>query len=229
VTSREAEVLRLSGVGKDFVRGEVRVRALRDVDLALRAGELVAITGPSGAGKTTLLEILGCLSRPTHGQLHVDGRRADRLGARQLARLRGETIGFVFQRFNLLPRLTALENVELPMTYRGVRPAERRRRAREGLERVGLGHRLGHLPPMLSGGECQRVAIARSLVNEPRLLLADEPTGNLDSRTGREILELLLGIHRAGRTVVLVTHDPGIAARCPREIRVCDGRVEDAA
>jgi putative ABC transport system ATP-binding protein len=182
--------------------------------------------GPSGSGKTTLMEILGCLSRPTSGRYRMNGRPVDEIDADGLARLRGEQIGFVFQSFNLLPRLTVVENVELPLAYRGVSRGERRERALASLGRVGLSARAGHLPMEISGGERQRVAIARALVNRPALLLADEPTGNLDSHTGGEILALLRSVHADGNTVVIVTHDAAIGEQTPRQVLLRDGRIE---
>jgi putative ABC transport system ATP-binding protein len=219
-------LIELDAVHKEYDTGRSTVRALRGVDLAIEAGEWVAVMGPSGAGKTTLLEILGCLSRPSAGAYRLAGRAVDALDADGLARVRGEEIGFVFQSFNLLPRLTAAENVELPLVYRGVARGDRRARALGSLERVGLADRAAHRPGELSGGERQRVAIARALVNRPRLLLADEPTGNLDSATSEEILALLRDLHDDGNTVVLVTHDAGIGTRAPRLVTLRDGRVE---
>jgi putative ABC transport system ATP-binding protein len=221
-----APLIALEQVHKRFDAGHNEVQALRGIDLCIEAGEWVAVMGPSGAGKTTLLEILGCLSRPTAGRYRLAGRPVEALDSDGLARVRGEEIGFVFQSFNLLPRLSALENVELPLVYRHSPRAERGERARGALARVGLEARAGHRPAELSGGERQRVAIARALVNRPSLLLADEPTGNLDSRTSGEILALLEGLHREGNTVVLVTHDTGIAARAQRLVTIRDGRIE---
>ena len=219
-------LLALDGVHKTYATGRAQVHALRGVDLAIERGELVAIMGPSGAGKTTLLEILGCLSTPSRGHYRLDGQAVEALDDGGLARLRGSEIGFVFQSFNLLPRMTALENVELPLVYRRVPRAERRQRAEESLGRVGLDARARHRPAELSGGERQRVAIARALVNRPALLLADEPTGNLDSQTSDEILALLSDLHGEGHTVVLVTHDATIGRRAPRLVTLRDGRVE---
>jgi putative ABC transport system ATP-binding protein len=219
-------VIELEGVHKHYATGKLDVHALRGIDLRIDAGELVAIMGPSGSGKTTLMEILGCLSRPSSGQYRMNGRAVEQIDADGLARLRGEQIGFVFQSFNLLPRLSVVENVELPLAYRGVPRRARRERARSSLARVGLGHRESHLPNEISGGERQRVAIARALVNRPSLVLADEPTGNLDSQTGAEILELLHSVHAEGNTVVMVTHDAEIGAQAERRLSIRDGRIE---
>jgi putative ABC transport system ATP-binding protein len=219
-------VIRLEGVHKIYATGKLEVHALRGVDLLVEPGEFVAVMGPSGSGKTTLLEILGCLSRPSAGRYWLAGRAAGEIDSDALARLRGGEIGFVFQSFNLLPRLSAVENVELPLLYGGVARRERRRRALAALERVGLGARAAHLPAELSGGERQRVAIARALVNRPALVLADEPTGNLDSTTGEEILALLREVHAEGNTLVVVTHDPDIGRRAGRLVSIRDGRIE---
>jgi putative ABC transport system ATP-binding protein len=209
----------------------VEVQALRGVSLRIDEGEYVAITGPSGSGKSTLMHLLGCLDRPSSGELLIGGRDIARLGDADLARVRNEEIGFVFQSFQLLARTPALDNVALPLVYRGVGRAERRRRAAAALAAVHLDHRLGHRPTQLSGGEQQRVAIARALVGEPRVLLADEPTGNLDSASGEEVMAILESLNRErGVAVVLVTHDAEIAARARRLIRIRDGVVvEDTA
>jgi len=219
-------VIALEGLRKSYDTGEAEVHALKGIDLRIEKGEMLAIMGPSGSGKTTLMEIMGCLSRPTQGCYRLNGRDIGEIDGDGLARLRGEEIGFVFQAFNLLPRLSALENVELPLGYRGVPRRERRRRALDVLERVGLGKRAGHRPNAMSGGERQRVAIARALVNDPSLVLADEPTGNLDSKTGEEIIGLLRQAHAAGNTVVIVTHDPRVGERTPRCLRIEDGRIQ---
>jgi putative ABC transport system ATP-binding protein len=203
------------------------VHALRDVSLTIGHGDLVAIVGPSGSGKSTLLNLLGLLDRPTAGHYLLDGRDVSGIGSDERAALRNRYIGFVFQSFSLLPRTSARANVELPLLYGPTPRAQRRALAAEALDRVGLGHRLDHLPSQLSGGEQQRVAIARALVCDPLLVLADEPTGSLDSRTGLEILALLEGLRASGKTLVLVTHDPSIAARTERVIVVSDGRIAD--
>jgi putative ABC transport system ATP-binding protein len=205
----------------------VSVEALRGVSLRIDPGEYVAVVGPSGSGKSTLMHLLGCLDRPTSGVLRVGGRDVATLGDGELAGLRNRTIGFVFQSFQLLGRTSALDNVALPLVYRGVRRAERRERAEAALRAVGLGHRLAHRPGQLSGGEQQRVAIARALVGEPDLLLADEPTGNLDTNSGAEVMDVLAGlVHDRGVAVVVVTHDPEIAALAGRRVRVRDGLLE---
>ena len=205
------------------------VDALRGVTVVVERGDYVAIVGPSGSGKSTLMHLLGALDRPTTGTLRVGGRDVGEMSQDELARVRNATIGFVFQAFQLLPRTTAVDNVAMPLVYRGVRKSERRRRAREALEAVGMGHRLTHAPNQLSGGEQQRVAIARALVGEPEVLLADEPTGNLDSRRGAEVMELLERLNEErGVALVVVTHDLELAARAHRRVRMRDGAVEES-
>ncbi len=220
-----APVARLEAVAKSYPRGATSVHALSDVTLEVGPGELLAVMGASGSGKSTLLAILGCLDRPSSGDYRLDGARVSELGDAALSRLRNRTIGFVFQSFHLIPELTVLENVETPLLYGEVPPAEWRARAERSLARVGLTHRGDHRPAELSGGEAQRAAIARALVTEPRLLLADEPTGNLDSATGEEIADLLTSLPDQGRTVVLVTHHEALAARARRLVRLKDGRI----
>ncbi len=210
--------------------GKTEVPALRGVSLELDAGESLAIMGPSGSGKSTLMNLIGCMDRPTQGDVLVAGQSLVEARDRQLAALRGATIGFVFQSFNLIPRINALANVMLPMRFGARVPkGQHAKRARELLERVGLGARLTHMPNELSGGERQRVSIARALANDPPLLLADEPTGNLDSATGGEILDLFERLHREGRTVVVVSHDPDVAGRMARRIQMVDGRIQGDA
>jgi putative ABC transport system ATP-binding protein len=221
-----SDLLELEGIRKRFPMGERAVEALRGIDLRIGSGEFVAIMGPSGSGKTTLLEILGAISRPSEGRYRFAGESIEDLDDDGLADLRAQRIGFVFQTFNLMPRMSAVRNAALPLLYAGVRRREREARARTLLERLGLGHRLDHRPAQLSGGERQRVAIARALVNDPRLLLADEPTGNLDASTGREILEIFRGLHDRGRAIVAVTHSEEVAAFAQRVIRIRDGFVE---
>lgn len=212
---------------KSWDMGGERIHALRGVSIAVERGEYLAIMGPSGSGKSTLMNLIGCLDTPTRGACRLAGRNVDRMNDDELARIRNAEIGFVFQTFNLLPRATALHNVELPLVYAGVGRRERERRAQAALRLVDLEDRMLHRPSELSGGQRQRVAIARALVNEPSLLLADEPTGNLDSRTGEEIIALFQVLHAAGNTVLLVTHEAAIAANADRVVQIRDGRVED--
>jgi putative ABC transport system ATP-binding protein len=218
-------LIALQAVTKVFHMGDVEVRALRGVSLEIATGEFMAIRGPSGSGKSTLMTIIGCLDRPTTGRYLLDGQDVAPLDRDALASIRNRMLGFVFQSFNLLPRTSALENVELPLLYGGVGRVERHRRARLALERVGLGDRLDHTPNRLSGGQQQRVAIARALVTEPKLILADEPTGNLDSRTSVEVMALFQELGRAGITIVLVTHEPDIATFVSRVVVVRDGHI----
>ena len=213
---------------KIYKMGEVEVHALDGVDLCVNRGEIVSIMGPSGSGKSTLMNILGCLDHPTSGEYYLDGELVSNLVDDQLADIRNRKVGFIFQSFNLLPRQTALSNVELPMRYAGVKH-DRSKRAREALELVGLGDRVSHRPAELSGGQQQRVAIARSLVNDPAIVMADEPTGNLDSRSGKEIMELLLKLnHERGTTLIIVTHDPIVSSLTQRIIHLKDGLVEES-
>ena len=219
-------MIELTNVTKDYPMGEVVYRALRGVDVRIGEHEYAAITGASGSGKSTLMHVIGALHRPTSGTALFDDDDLGRLSREELARIRNEKIGFIFQQFYLLARSTALQNVELPMAYAGVRPKERRDRAMACLERVGLREFSHHRPTQLSGGQSQRVAIARALANSPRLILGDEPTGNLDSRTSEEIIELFSSLHDEGRTVVIVTHEQEIARLADREIVLRDGRIE---
>jgi putative ABC transport system ATP-binding protein len=221
-----APVILTRGMERAYDMGGEIVRALRGVDVTIERNEFVAIMGPSGSGKSTLMNLLGCLDSPTSGEYWLAGRRVSDLGEDELARVRNREIGFVFQTFNLLPRASALENVGTPLMYAGVRRRERLERAQKVLARLGLGERSSHLPGELSGGQRQRVAIARALINEPSLLLADEPTGNLDSNTSAEILNLFEELHAEGQTIVLVTHDPEVAKRTQRQVHIRDGMVE---
>jgi len=220
-----ARVIEMRGIGKVYRSGRLEVDALREVDLEVREGDFLAIVGPSGSGKSTLMNLLGCLDRPTSGTYRLTGENVAELDDDALARLRNRTIGFVFQSFNLLPRTSALENVAMPLLYGGVPRAARNARAREALERLGLGDRMDHQPSELSGGQQQRVAIARALVTQPAILLADEPTGNLDSQSGADVLALLHELNDAGTTVVLITHDADVADAAKRSVRVRDGRL----
>ena len=218
-------LIELSGVTKSYDQGEMQVNALRGVDLSIGQAELVAIIGPSGSGKSTLMHILGCLDQPTTGAFMLDGEDVSSMSSFQLARIRNQKIGFIFQSFNLLPKASLLRNVELPMLYGGVSASERRERALFALARVGLKERASAKPSELSGGQRQRVAIARAIVMNPSLILADEPTGNLDTKTGNEILQIFDEMHAAGHTIAIVTHDPRIAERCHRVIRIEDGAI----
>ena len=221
-----APLLALDRVSRHYRMGDIDVPALDDVSLAIEAGEFVAIVGPSGSGKSTMMNILGCLDRPTAGSYRLSGSEVGELDDDGLAAVRSRTIGFVFQSYDLLPRTDALENVATPLLYQGIGRAERHRRARAALERLGLGDRLHHEPTELSGGQQQRVAVARALVTEPALILADEPTGNLDSHAGAEVLGLFRDLHRTGRTIILITHEAEVAAAADRQIHLRDGRIE---
>jgi len=220
-------LVELRNVSKIYRLGDEEIRALDDVTLDIDAGEFISIIGPSGSGKSTLMHILGCLDSPSKGTIRLDGTMIQDASSRQLAAIRNRKIGFVFQFFNLLPKLNVLQNVELPMIYSGISSRERKERARAALEAVDLANRSKHRPSQLSGGQQQRVAIARALVNDPRIVFADEPTGNLDSYTGEAILELFRKLSQQGRTIVLVTHDPEISAVTPRRIEIRDGKIAE--
>ena len=221
-----SELIRIRDLAREYQMGDERILALQSVTLDIRRNEYVAIMGPSGSGKSTMMNLLGCLDTPTGGEYWLNGQEVSRLSDDELAHVRNREIGFVFQTFNLLPRATALHNVELPLVYAGARGRERRERAAAALARVGLEHRMEHRPNELSGGQRQRVAIARALVNNPSILLADEPTGNLDSVTSEEIMRVFGDLHAAGQTVIMVTHEPDIAAHAERVVVLRDGRVE---
>jgi putative ABC transport system ATP-binding protein len=218
-------MIELSNITKTYRMGDMDITVLSGISLKVQSGELIAIMGPSGSGKSTLMNIIGCLDRPTSGAYHFENREISTLSDDELAAVRNGKIGFVFQTFNLLPRFSALKNVEVPLIYSGVPARLRSERAMPLLQKVGLADRMTHKPTELSGGQQQRVAIARALVNNPPLLLADEPTGNLDSRSGSEILDILTGLNRQGVTIIIVTHDMDVAARCRRVINLKDGQI----
>lgn len=222
----QAPIVRLDGVEKAYGSGAGTLTVLKDIRLDIAEGEFLGIVGASGSGKTTLMNILGCLDRPTRGTYCLAGKDVSGLDDDRLSRVRNRSIGFVFQSFNLIPQLTVLENVEVPLFYNHSARRRRRKRCLEVLDLVGLSHRLEHRPPKLSGGECQRVAIARALANEPRMLLTDEPTGNLDTKSGQEILSIFHDLHAQGRTIVMVTHNLGIAGGLPRIVELADGWIQ---
>ena len=219
-------VIRTEGLKKHYVLGAETIRAVRGVDLEIQAGEFVALMGPSGSGKSTFMNLIGCLDTPTEGRYWLKNQEVSELSDDELARVRNRDIGFVFQTFNLLPRATCLHNVELPLVYAGVPAKERKRRAAEKLELVGLADRMGHKPPEISGGQRQRVAIARALINDPEILLADEPTGNLDSETSSDIMGVIAQLNREGQTIILVTHEHDIAEYASRQVHLKDGTIE---
>ncbi len=219
------ELIRLSKINKIYSSKNNTVHALHDIDLTINRGDFVSVIGKSGSGKSTLMNILGCLDSPTDGEYLLDGKNVERLSNRQLTRLRNTTIGFIFQGFNLIPTMTALENVELPLIYRGIKKSERKTLSARALDSVGLSHRVSHTPGELSGGQQQRVAIARALASKPKLILADEPTGNLDSKSGDEIMSILKALNKNGSTIVLITHDSKIAGMAEYCIKISDGRI----
>jgi putative ABC transport system ATP-binding protein len=221
-------IIETQGLTKTFGNNGAAVHALRGIDLAVQRGEFVALIGPSGSGKSTLMAILGCLDSPTAGRYFLDGEPVEGLSGAALAAIRNEKVGFVFQNYNLLPKASIARNIELPLLYAGVPRKERRRRALELLERVGIPEKANVLPAVLSGGQRQRVAIARALANNPAILLADEPTGALDQKTGHEVLDLFKDLHSHGNTVILVTHDPHIASMAQRQVELCDGLIQRA-
>jgi putative ABC transport system ATP-binding protein len=225
MTKNGETLIHLDGIKKVFYTDEVETHALAEIHLEIKMGEYIAISGPSGCGKTTLLSILGLLDTPSDGNYLLDGEPVANLTAAQRARIRNRQIGFIFQAFNLIGDLTVAENVELPLTYRGLAAAERKKRVQDALEKVGMAHRMRHYPSQLSGGQQQRVAVARAVAGEPVILLADEPTGNLDSKNGESVMELLRDLHRAGATICMVTHDPRYAAHADRAVHLFDGRV----
>lgn len=221
------ELIQIENMEKRYQSGDSEIWALNQVNLTIRAGDFVAIVGPSGSGKSTLMNMLGCLDVPTGGSYYLKGENVANMGEGQLSRIRNMEIGFIFQGFNLIPTLTALENVELPLVYRGIEKEERRALSVDALARVGLADRLGHRPSQMSGGQQQRVAIARAIAASPPVILADEPTGNLDSRSGQEVMEILKSLNREGKTIILITHDEKIAAMAHRRIYLEDGRVQE--
>lgn len=221
------EMIRLNGISKIYGTGDVKVEALKEIGLEIKKNEFVGLIGPSGSGKSTLMNIMGCLDTPTSGEYYLEDRNVETLNHNQLAEIRNEKIGFIFQNFNLLPYATAFENVELPMLFMGVKTKIRKDKAMELLDKVGLAKRAGHKPNELSGGEMQRVAIARSLANNPSLILADEPTGNLDTKSGDEILAVFQDLWRQGHTIVVITHNPNISERAQRVVKLKDGMIEN--
>ncbi len=223
--NQNGSIIRMENIRKVYDTGKVKVEALKGIDLEVRAGEMVAIVGPSGSGKSTLMNLIGCLDTPTDGVYELGGENVGGVSRDQLAEIRNRRVGFVFQNFNLLPHISAQENVELPMLFGGVPPKERRVRAAELLTRVGLGDRLDHKPTELSGGQMQRVAIARSLAMDPDIVLADEPTGNLDTSSGTDIMSIFTDLWKSGRTLVIITHDPALAKRASRIVEIRDGRI----
>ena len=225
MTNNNGTIIRMSQIKKVYDTGKVKVEALKGIDLEIHKGEMVAIVGPSGSGKSTLMNLVGCLDTPTEGEYVLAGENVAGVTRDQLAEIRNRRVGFVFQNFNLLPHITALENVEMPLLFGGVRPKERRERASEVLTRVGLGERLDHKPTELSGGQMQRVAIARALAMNPDIILADEPTGNLDSSSGGDIMSLFTELWQQGRTLVIITHDAALANRASRIVEIRDGRI----
>lgn len=222
-------MIQLKEVSKIYTIGDETVYALNHASMSIQEGEFVSIIGPSGSGKSTMMNIIGCLDVADEGEYVLDGISIEQYSEGELAKIRNHKLGFIFQNFNLLPKLTAEENVELPLLYQGIKAGERKKRVREALERVELSHRMHHCPTELSGGQQQRVAIARALVTKPSLFLADEPTGNLDTRTGQEIMHLFHELHEAGNTIVLITHDNGVAREAQRMIRIRDGHVDEVS
>ena len=220
------EIIRLENVHKDFQMGESKVQAVEAVNLRIKKGDFIAIVGPSGSGKSTMMNLVGALDLATEGDIFLDGQNIEHLHESDLAKIRGKKIGFIFQTFNLIPTLTALENIMLPMIFQEYSAEERRQRGEELLKKIGLEKRMGHLPSELSGGEMQRVAIARALANNPEVILADEPTGNLDSKTGKQVITILKNLNKQGKTIIMVTHDLEMAKQAKRIIRLRDGRIE---
>ena len=225
MTTTNELIIRMEAIRKVYDTGKVKVEALKGIDLEIEKGEMVAIVGPSGSGKSTLMNLIGCLDTPTSGVYEIGGQAVSGVTRDELADIRNRRVGFVFQAFNLLPHITALENVELPMLFGGVKPNERRERASQLLDRVGLGDRLDHKPTELSGGQMQRVAIARALAMEPDIVLADEPTGNLDSSAGGDIMSIFTDLWQQGRTIVIITHDPALSRRASRVVEIHDGHI----